>query len=131
LMQRYTNNHIALDIAARRRERAEIASWLGVCVLRVDVWINFSRDPVANFGGRRWLVHQINKSDTTEVDLCPFMLYWATIFVRNFATNGDVWSARPRFIVLKCAQRSYLNSLICLQIYSPLIIGINIMRKIP
>jgi hypothetical protein len=26
LMQRYTNNHIALDIAARRRERAEIAS---------------------------------------------------------------------------------------------------------
>jgi hypothetical protein len=48
------------------------AFWLGV--LRVAVWINFSRDLMVNFWDAGGSVHKINKFDMSEVGLCPFMI---------------------------------------------------------
>jgi hypothetical protein len=43
-------------------------------VLRVAVWINFSRELMANIWGGGGSIQKINKFDMSEVGLCQFMI---------------------------------------------------------
>jgi hypothetical protein len=60
-----------------------MTGWIWACVLRVAVWINSSRELMANFWDGGGSVYKINKFDMTEVGLCPFMIILLSRKVAN------------------------------------------------